>query len=89
MQRLQARRDGEERLAQTIAALQPLVIVVLLKGIVKNVARAAAAAGCAKVERHELTYPSRWHIHRLAYRRELTALLRDLARRQVLPPNIK
>jgi hypothetical protein len=42
--RLNARRAGERRLAATIAALQPQVIVVLLKGIVGNVRRAMAAA---------------------------------------------
>ncbi|MGZ3552580.1 MAG: hypothetical protein ACXWNK_10860, partial [Vulcanimicrobiaceae bacterium] len=50
-----------------------------------NVSRAAAAAGCAEVERDELTYPSRWHRHRVAYRKELTALLRELARRRIFP----
>ena len=83
--RLAARRAGEAGLAQTISELQPAVIVVLLKGIMKNVSRAAAAAGRAGVELHDLTYPSRWHRHRLAYRSELTGLLRDLVRRRVLP----
>ena len=83
-ERMRARRGGEARLAQTIATLQPVVIVVLLKAIVDNVARAAATAGCANVERHALTYPSRWHKHRLAYRRELADLLRQLVHRGVL-----
>jgi hypothetical protein len=82
--RVKARRDGEPRLAQTLAELQPQVVVILLKGIAKNVARAAGLAGYAEVERYTLTYPSRWHLHRLAYRRELTALVRDLARRGIL-----
>ena len=82
--RLKARRGGEPRLAQTLAELQPQVVVILLKGIAKNVARAASLAGYAEVERYTLTYPSRWHLHRLAYRRELTALVRDLARRGIL-----
>jgi hypothetical protein len=85
--RLQARRDGEARLAETLAALRPAVIIVALKGIVPNVTRAAAIAGCAETERHTLTYPSRWHRHRLAYRRELAALVRDLKRRGVLLPH--
>ena len=82
--RLKARRGGEPRLAQTLAKLQPQVVVILLKGIAKNVARAACLAGYAGVECYTLTYPSRWHLHRLAYRRELTALVRDLARRGIL-----
>jgi hypothetical protein len=82
--RVKARRDGEPRLAQTLAELQPHVVVVLLKGIAKNVARAANLAGYAEVERYTLTYPSRWHLHRLAYRRELAALVGDLARRGIL-----
>jgi hypothetical protein len=82
--RLKARRGGEPRLAQTLAELQPQVVIIVLKGIAKNVARAARLAGYAEVERYTLTYPSRWHLHRLAYRRELTALVRDLARRGIL-----
>jgi hypothetical protein len=85
--RLNARRDGEPRLAETLAALRPAVIIVALKGIAANVSRAVAIAGCAETERHVLTYPSRWHRHRRAYRRELTALVRDLAGRGVLLPN--
>jgi hypothetical protein len=79
-----AHRAGEGELARTIADLQPLVIVVLLKSIAPNVRRAAAAAGCAHVECHEVTYPSRWHRHRIAFRGELAALLRGLARRGML-----
>lgn len=85
--RLKARRDGEPRLAETLAGLRPAVIVVALKGIEPNVSRAAAVAGCGDTERHSLTYPSRWHRHRLAYRRELAALVSDLARRGVLLPH--
>ena len=83
-ERLDARRAGERRLAETLAALRPAVIIVALNGIAGNVKRAAAIAGCAETERHVLTYPSRWHRHRVAYRRELTGLVRDLARRGVL-----
>jgi hypothetical protein len=82
--RLQARRAGEPRLARTIAELRPKVIVVLLKGIAANVERAAAAADCANVDRHILTYPSRWHRHRVAYRQELTHLLRSFVQRGML-----
>jgi hypothetical protein len=85
-QRLKARRDGEMRFAQTLVELQPLVIVVLLKAIENNVERAVAVAGCANVERHVLTYPSRWHRHRLTYHDELTNLLRQFVRRGVLLP---
>lgn len=77
--RLRARRAGEGRLAKTLMELQPQAIVVLLKGIVPNVRRAAALAN-SNAERFELTYPSRWHHHRVAYRRELATLLRKLKR---------
>lgn len=82
--RLEARREGEQRLAKTLASLRPRVIIALLKGIESNVERAAKIAGCTSVERHTLTYPSRWHKHRVAYHRELTALVRDLLRGGVL-----
>jgi hypothetical protein len=79
-----AHRAGEAQLAQTLAELRPRVIMVLLKSIAANADRAASAAGCAHIERHVLTYPSRWHHHRLAYRSELAMILRDLARREII-----
>ena len=82
--RLQARRDNEARLAVTIAGSRPLVVIVLLKAIARNVARALAAANCSDIETFVVTYPSRWHLHRVAYRRELATILRDLADRGVL-----
>jgi hypothetical protein len=81
--RLRARRRGEVRLAATLAELRPAVVIVVLKGIAANVSRAVARAGIA-AECTTVTYPSRWHRHRLAYRRELTSLLRRLVRRKVL-----
>jgi hypothetical protein len=81
--RLLRGRQGEARLAKTIAALRPLAIVVLLKAIVPNVSRAMLAAETL-AERFDLTYPSRWHNHRLAYRRELASVLRKLERRGTL-----
>jgi hypothetical protein len=84
-ERRSARRGCEDGLATTLSALQVRAIVVLLRSIIPNVARAATAAHC-DAEQHVVTYPSRWHRHRLAYRRELTAILRDLVRRGVLRP---
>jgi hypothetical protein len=78
-----AHRAGEARLAQMLVALQPRVVVVLLKSIAANVERAANAAGYANIERHVLTYPSRWHQHRVAYGTQLRALLCDLASRKI------
>jgi hypothetical protein len=52
---------------------------VLLKGIVPNVKRAVERANVG-AEQFALTYPSRWHHHRVAYRRELATLLRKLKR---------
>jgi hypothetical protein len=82
--RLKKRRACEPQLAKTLAQAKPQVIVVLLKGIASNVKRASTLAGCAHIERHALTYPSRWHRHRVAYRRELTQLIRSLAQRGIL-----
>jgi hypothetical protein len=82
--RITARRDGEARLAKVLAALRPRAIVVLLKAIAPNVARAATQALCSETERYVLTYPSRWHRHRVVYRSELAALVRDLVRRGIL-----
>lgn len=76
-ERRKARKDAEPAFAATLAALQPQAIVVLLKSILPNVERAAAAAQ-VPAELHVVTYPSRWHRHRLAYRRELAAILRGL-----------
>jgi hypothetical protein len=78
-----ARRTGEPQLTRVIAELRPRIIVVLLRAIEGNVARAAAAAGCANAERYVVTYPSRWHHHRIAYRRELSALMRTFAERGI------
>lgn len=72
-----AHRAGEEHLATSICRLQPQIIIVLLKSIESNVARAAALAECAQIDRHVVTYPSRWHKHRIAYRDQLAALLRS------------
>ena len=81
--RLRARRCGEGRLAATLAELRPAAVIVVLKGIDANVRRAIARAGIS-TECKTVTYPSRWHRHRLAYRKELTKLLRRLVRRNVL-----
>jgi hypothetical protein len=82
-----AHRAGEAQLTQTFVALRPQVIVVLLKSIAASVNRSVDAAGLAHVERHVLTYPSRWHQHRIVYRAELTALLRDFARQEIIEVN--
>jgi hypothetical protein len=79
-----AHRAGVSHLARTFARLRPRAIAVLLKSIEKSVADAAIAAGCECIERHVLTYPSRWHSHRAAYRGQLAALLRDFSGRGVL-----
>jgi hypothetical protein len=81
--RLAARHEGEGRLATTIAMLRPRVIIVLLKAIAANVARAARLARCEELERHVVTYPGRWYRTRLAFRAELVPLLEELARREV------
>lgn len=83
-ERLNSRRRGESVFAQTLRDLRPRVVVILLKAIAPNISRAAKLAGCGEIERHVLTYPSRWHRHRIAYRNELSALVRDFVRRDVL-----
>jgi hypothetical protein len=73
--RLRARRRGEAHLAATLTELRPAAVIVALKGIAANVKRAIARAGIT-TEMYALTYPSRWHHQRMAYRKELTQLLK-------------
>jgi hypothetical protein len=87
LERVNARRAGEPRLAKTLRDLRPRVVVILVKAIAPNVTRAVTAAGCSDVERHVVTYPSRWHRHRVAYRQELCTLLREFAGRRILCAN--
>jgi hypothetical protein len=72
-------RDAEPGFANTLRELQPDSIVVVVKSIVANVDRAIARAGIDP-DVYVLTYPSRWHHHREAYRRELAQVLRKLKR---------
>jgi hypothetical protein len=81
--RMRARSSGECHLAATLAELQPAVVIVVLKGIAANVTRAVIRTGVA-TECYTVTYPSRWHRHRIAYHKELAQLLRRLARRKLL-----
>lgn len=77
-ERLQLRREGEARLARTLKELHPHEIVVLLKAIVPNVRRALVSAGMDDLDCRCVTYPSRWHRHRIAYRRDLVSILAEL-----------
>jgi hypothetical protein len=69
-------RAGEVRLARTIRALHPKVIVAVVRSIRANVIRAQARAGWSG-RKVELPYPGRWYRHRIEFRRALIPVLRQ------------
>jgi len=76
LDRMDACRRGETRLAQTIRAIRPEAIVTLVRSIRLNVNCAQERAGWSG--RHlELPYPGRWHCHRVKFRRLLVPFLRQ------------
>lgn len=77
--RRRACRAGEARLARTIRALRPKIIVTMLRSIAVNVRRAQAQAGWSG-KNLELPYPGRWYRHRIEFRRQLLPLLTSLKR---------
>jgi hypothetical protein len=70
-----ARRFGEFRLARTIQALRPEIIITILLSIGENVRRAREHAAWSGPHL-ELPYPGRWHRARLQFSRKLVPLLR-------------
>lgn len=78
--RRQACIDGEERLAQMIGRLDPVIIVTVVRSITKNVRRAQQKAGWTGT-RLELPYPGRWKQHREEFAKSLIPVLREISNR--------
>ena len=68
-------RAGEVRLAQTIRALRPEIIVTIVRSIGSNVKRAQERAAWSGVHL-ELPYPGRWYRARMQFAQQLVPLLR-------------
>ena len=66
---------GELRLARTIRALRPKIIVTVVRSIRVNVKHAQEQAGWSGLHL-ELPYPGRWYRHRIRFRQQLVPLLR-------------
>lgn len=75
-ERRKARRMGEARLAEAVNRLRPLAIVVLLRSINENSARAEGVAAWSGV-RIVVPYPGRW----VRWRDEFRAILVPTLRR--------
>ena len=82
-ERREARRMGETRLAEAIRRLHPLAIVVLLRSINENCARAEEIAAWSGV-RIVVPYPGRWVHWREEFREILVPTLRRWMRDEVL-----
>ncbi|MGE5893917.1 MAG: hypothetical protein ACM34I_07665 [bacterium] len=82
-ERRKARRMGETRLAETVRRLRPLAIVVLLRSIDKNSARAEEVAAWSGM-RIVVPYPGRWVRWREEFREILVPALRRLKQDNVL-----
>jgi len=86
--RRQAWKAGEVRLARTIRALQPKIIVTVVRSICANVRRAQQQAGWSG--RHvELPYPGRWRSAEIQFRQQLVPLLRKTLGKAMLPHSSK
>jgi hypothetical protein len=68
-------RAGEIRLARTIRAIQPKIIVAIVRSIRTNVRRAQDQAGWSGLYL-ELPYPGRWRRYRIEFERQLVPVLR-------------
>lgn len=82
-ERSKARRMGEARLACVVRRLRPLAIVVLLRSINENSARAERVAGWSG-EHIVVPYPGRWVRWRAQFREILVPALRRWKRDEVL-----
>lgn len=72
-------RSGEVRLARTIRALRPEIIVTIVRSIAENVRRAREQAAWSG-SHFELPYPGRWYRARVQFSRQLVPLLRETVR---------
>ncbi len=82
-ERSEARRMGEARLAGVLRQLRPLAIVVLLRSINENSARAERVAAWSG-ERIVVPYPGRWVRWRVQFEEILVPALRRWMRDGVL-----
>ncbi|MBI5606898.1 MAG: hypothetical protein HY879_26505 [Deltaproteobacteria bacterium] len=82
-ERKKVRRMGEARLAETVRRLRPLAIVVLLRSINENSARAEGVAAWSGV-RIVVPYPGRWVRWRDEFREILVPVLRRWKRDETL-----
>ena len=69
-------RSGEVRLARTIRALRPEIIITIVRSIAENVRRAREQAAWSGPHL-ELPYPGRWYRARMQFSRQLVPLLRE------------
>ena len=67
---------GEVRLARTIRALRPKIIITIVRSIRANVRRAQERAAWSGLHL-ELPYPGRWYRHRMEFRAQLVPMLRE------------
>lgn len=86
--RRRAWKAGETRLARTIRALQPKIIVTVVHSIRANVRRAQQQAGWSGIHL-ELPYPGRWRSHQIRFRLQLVPLLRKTLGKVLLPHSSK
>jgi hypothetical protein len=70
-------RAGVARLSRIIRELQPEVIIVVVRSIAANVARAQERAEWSGAT-FDLPYPGRWHKHRKAFLETLIPILHGL-----------
>ncbi len=82
-ERRKARRMGEARLAEIVRRLRPMAIVVLLRSIDENSARAERLAGWSGAH-IVVPYPGRWVRWRARFREILVPTLRRWKRDDVL-----
>ena len=82
-ERRKARRMGEAGLTEAVRRLRPLVIVVLLRSIDENSARAEGVAAWSGM-RIVVPYPGRWVRWRDEFREILVPALRRWKRDEVL-----
>jgi hypothetical protein len=74
--RRKAHLEGEPSLSNSIRALRPKTIIVVVRSIARNVQRSELAANWSG-QHIELPYPGRWIRHRAAFIRQLVPILRQ------------
>lgn len=74
-QRRQVCLENELRLSRIVKQLQPKVMITVVRSIAENVVRAQGRANWLGTHL-ELSYPGRWHQHRVAFLEALIPVLR-------------